>query len=170
MQSSNLKRFSTDIAFVEPLVLVERHDVALQRVGPGVGLVAEVTLVLPRARVELHVGLQVAAGVELEVTGGARVGLVAGVGPLVSQELSSTGELFAALLARVRLLPGVRPAVQPESFLDGELLVADFALVRHLARVGPHVNSQAADLNKLRPNKKMSNDEKKVCLPLVSVL
>ena len=56
------KRLPANIALVQLLVLVKRQDVSLERVGPGVGLVAQVALVLPRSDVHLHVGLEIATG------------------------------------------------------------------------------------------------------------
>ena len=56
-----LKRLATNVALVKLFVLMERQDVTLQCVGPGVSLVAEVALVLARSHVHLHVGLEVSA-------------------------------------------------------------------------------------------------------------
>ena len=106
-------------------------------------------LVLARPDVQLHVSLQVAARVELQVAGRTRVGLVAGVSSFVDEKLPSSGEGLVALVAVVRFLSGVSSAVETEPFFDGEALVADDALVRHLAGVGSHVDSKTSDLDKL---------------------
>ncbi len=149
-----LERLLADVAFVETFVLVKRQDVAFKRVGAGIGLVAEVALVLARADVKLHVGLQVAARVELEVAGRARVGFVAGVGPLVNEQLPAAGKGLGAVVAVVRLLAGVRSTVKAEAFFDREALVADVALVRHLAGVRSHVDGQTSDLDELKESEK----------------
>ncbi len=147
-----LERLLADVALVETFVLVKRQDVTFKRVGARVGLVAEVALVLARADVKLHVRLQVAARIELEVAGRARVWFVAGVGPLVDEQLPAAGKRLSAVVAVVRLLAGVRSTVKAEAFLDREALVADVALVRHLAGVGAHVDRQTSDLDELNEN------------------
>jgi hypothetical protein len=100
------------------------------------------------------VGLQVAARVELEVAGRARVGFVAGVGPLVDEQLPAAGKGLGAVVAVVRLLAGVRSTVKAEAFFDREALVANVALVRHLAGVGSHVDSQTSHLDELNESEK----------------
>jgi hypothetical protein len=100
------------------------------------------------------VGLQVAARVELEVAGRARVRFVAGVGPLVDEQLPAAGKGLSAVVAVVRLLAGVRSTVKAEAFFDREALVADGALVRHLAGVGSHVDRQTSHLDELNENEK----------------
>ena len=77
------------------------EDVSLERVGPRVRLVAEVALVLPGARVELGVRLEVPGGGEAQRALGARVRLVPGVRPPVHHQLAAAGEPLAAVLARV---------------------------------------------------------------------
>ncbi len=113
-------------------------------------------LVLARADVKLHVGLQVAARVELEVAGRARVRFIAGVGPLVDEQLPAAGKRLGAVVAVVRLLAGVRSTVKAEALLDREALVADVALVRHLAGVGSHMDRQASHLDELNESERQS--------------
>ena len=144
-----LEALATDVTLVEPLVLVEGENVALQGVGSRVGFLAQVTLELPGPYVKLHVGLEVPAGGELEVAIRAGVGLVPRVGTSVDHQLPATGEPLVTVLALVRPLPGVGSLVQPEPLLDGEPATALLTLVRHLTRVRPHVDGQAADLDEL---------------------
>ena len=77
------------------------EDVSLERVGPRVRLVAEVALVLPGARVELGVGLEVPGGSETQRALCARVRLVSRVRSTVNHELAAAGEALVAVLARV---------------------------------------------------------------------
>ena len=84
------------------------EDVSLERVGPRVRLVAEVALVLPGARVELGVRLEVPGGGEAQRALGARVRLVPGVRPPVHHQLAAAGEPLAAVLARVPAIKQMR--------------------------------------------------------------
>ena len=141
------------------------EDVSFERVGSRVSLVAQVALVLPGARVELGVRLEVPGGGEPQRALGARVRLVPGVRPPVHHQLAAAGETLAAVLARVpaykctsgqverffkvvprlRSLSRVGSGVQAQSLLHGETLVANAALVRHLSCVGSHVDGQAVN-------------------------
>ena len=103
-----LKRLATNVALVKLFVLMERQDVSFQCVGPGVSLVAEVALVLPCARVELGVRLEVPGGGEAQRALGARVRLVPGVRPPVHHQLAAAGEPLAAVLARVPAIKQMR--------------------------------------------------------------
>ena len=74
---------------------------SLERVCPGVRLVAEVALVLPGAGVQLGVRLQVARGGEAQRALRALVRLVARVRAPVHHQLAAAGEALVAVLAGV---------------------------------------------------------------------
>ena len=77
------------------------EDVSFERVRPRVRLVAQVALILPGARVELGVRLEVPGGSEAQRALCARVRLVSRVRPTVNHELAAAGEALVAVLARV---------------------------------------------------------------------
>ena len=91
---------------------------SFERVRPGIRLVAQVALVLPSARVELGVRLEVAGGGEAQRALGARVRFVARVRPAVDHELAPAGEPLVAVLARVPVNERTESIDQPNSLLQ----------------------------------------------------
>ena len=77
------------------------EDVSFERVRPRVRLVAQVALILPGARVELGVRLEVPGGSEAQRALRASVRLIARVRSTVDHELAAAGEALAAVLAGV---------------------------------------------------------------------
>ena len=60
------ERFTTDVTFVKPFVLVKGQNMPFQSVCSWIGLVAQVAGKFPRSNVQLHVSFQVTRRGELE--------------------------------------------------------------------------------------------------------